>query len=143
MLKDIAPKSRKRATMNARNLRRRMTLPEVLLWRELRKRPSGLKFRRQHPTGPYVLDFFCGDARLAIEIDGEAHSRGDRPTRDATRDTWLLAAGVETLRVPAAAVLDDLDAVVSWLVAEATERLPPHHPAAPAGPPPRGKLGED
>jgi len=58
MLKNIAPKPRKRTTMNARHLRRQMSLPEVLLWRELRKRPNGVKFRRQHPTGPYVLDFF-------------------------------------------------------------------------------------
>jgi hypothetical protein len=49
-----------------------MTLPEVVLWQCLRQRPEGLKFRRQHPTGPYVLDFFCSDARLAIEVDGEA-----------------------------------------------------------------------
>jgi very-short-patch-repair endonuclease len=67
MLKDIAPKPRKRTMRSARDLRRRMSLPEVLLWRELKKRPNGLKFRRQHPTGPYVLDFYCGDARLAIE----------------------------------------------------------------------------
>ena len=137
MLKNIAPKARKRTTTKARDLRRQMTLPEVLLWQELRKRPNGLKFRRQHPTGPYVLDFFCSDARLAIEVDGEVHSRGDQPARDAERDTWLLAAGIETLRIPAAAVLDDLDAVVNWLVAEATGRLPLHQPAAPAGPPPR------
>ena len=143
MLKNIAPKPRKRTTMNARHLRRQMSLPEVLLWRELRKRPNGVKFRRQHPTGPYVLDFFCGDARLAIEIDGETHSLGGRPARDSARDTWLLAAGVETLRVPAAAVLDDLDSVLKWLIAEATGRLPLHHPAAPVGPPPRDELGED
>ena len=143
MLKDIAPKARPRATRNARQLRRKMSLPEVILWHWLRQRPGGLKFRRQHPTGVYVLDFFCSDARLAIEVDGEAHSRGDRPQRDATRDEWLRAAGIETLRVPAAALLDDADAVLRWVIAEATERLPLHHPAAPGGPPPRGKLGED
>jgi len=143
MLKDIAPKPRKRTMRSARDLRRRMSLPEVLLWRELKKRPNGLKFRRQHPTGPYVLDFYCGDARLAIEIDGEAHSRGDRPARDEARDNWLLTAGVETLRVPATSVLDDLDSALTWLVAEAAGRLPRHHPATPAGPPPRDELGED
>ena len=70
MLKDIAPKGRPAATRSARKLRRKMTLPEVILWHWLRQRPQGLKFRRQHPTGPYVLDFFCSDARLAIEVDG-------------------------------------------------------------------------
>jgi very-short-patch-repair endonuclease len=120
-----------------------MTLPEVIIWQALRKRPHDLKFRRQHPTGPYVLDFFCGDARLAIEIDGEAHSRGDRPKRDEVRDAWLLASGIATLRIPAAEVLDDADAVLRWVVAETSGRLPLHHPAAPDGPPPRDELEEE
>jgi very-short-patch-repair endonuclease len=143
MLKDIAPKARPRTTRNARQLRRKMTLPEIILWHWLRQRPHGLKFRRQHPTGPYVLDFFCSDARLAIEVDGEAHSFGDRPSRDAVRDGWLRARGVETLRIPAKALLDDPDPVLQCIIAEATARLPLHHPAVPGGPPPRGKLGED
>jgi very-short-patch-repair endonuclease len=143
MLKNIAPKPQFRATSAARKLRRKMTLPEVIIWHSLRQRPNGLKFRRQHPTGPYVLDFFCSDARLAIEIDGAAHSRGDRPTRDAARDEWLQSAGIKTLRIAAADVLGDADAVLRWITEKASERLPLHHPAAPAGPPPRGKLGED
>jgi very-short-patch-repair endonuclease len=120
-----------------------MSLPEVLLWRALRDRPDGLKFRRQHPSGPFILDFFCSDARLAVEVDGEAHSRGDRPRRDEERDAWFLEAGVETFRIAAAEVLRDTDAVVRAIVAQATGRLPLHHPAAPGGPPPRGKLGEE
>ena len=143
MLKDIAPKAQSAATRNARKLRRKMTLPEVILWHWLRQRPDGLKFRRQHPTGPYVLDFFCSDARLAIEVDGEAHSRGNRPERDIGRDQWLAAAGIVTLRIPAVELLNDADAVLRLILAETTARLPLHHPAAPAGPPPRGKLGQD
>jgi very-short-patch-repair endonuclease len=143
MLKDIAPKARKQSTKNARRLRREMTLPEVILWQALRNRAGGLKFRRQHPSGPYVLDFFCSDARLAIEVDGEVHARGDRPARDARRDAWLLAAGIETLRIPASELLKDADAVIRWILAEAAARLPLHHPAAPGGPPPRDKLGEE
>ncbi len=141
MLKDIAPKARPKATRSARRLRRKMTLPEVMLWHWLRQRPEGLKFRRQHPTGPYVLDFFCSDARLAIEVDGEAHSRGERPTRDGTRDQWLRAAGIETLRIPAVDVLSDIDAVLRWIITESHGRLPIHHPAG--GPPSRDKLGKD
>jgi very-short-patch-repair endonuclease len=143
MLKKIAPRARSGAARNARKLRRKMTLPEVILWHWLRQRPEGLKFRRQHPTGPYVLDFFCSDARLAIEVDGEAHSRGERPERDEARDRWLWSAGIETLRVPAAELLGDADAVLRWILSEAASRLPLHHPAMPDGPPPRGKLGED
>jgi very-short-patch-repair endonuclease len=141
MLKDIAPKARPATTQNARKLRGKMTLPEVILWHSLRQRPNGLKFRRQHPSGQYVLDFFCSDARLAIEVDGEAHSRGNRPERDAARDEWLQSAGIETLRVPAVDLLKDADAVLQWIMAKAAARLPLHHPAG--GPPPRDKLGED
>jgi very-short-patch-repair endonuclease len=93
-----------------------MSLPEVLLWRELRKRPAGLKWRRQHPAGPYVLDFYCPEVDLAVEIDGEAHERGDRPERDASRDEWLRLRKVRVLRINAAQVLHDLDAVVRHVV---------------------------
>jgi very-short-patch-repair endonuclease len=143
MLKNIAPKPRAGTVTRSRQLRRAMSLPEVLLWQVLRTRPDGLKFRRQHPTGPYTLDFFCSDARLAIEVDGEAHDRGDRPARDETRDAWLARTGVETMRIPATEVLNDLEGVVRGIGAEAMARLPLHHPALPGGPPPRDELGED
>jgi len=143
MLRNIAPKAGSRALANARRLRREMSLPEVLLWRELRKRPGGLKFRRQHASGDYVLDFFCSDARLAIEIDGIAHAMGDRPLRDEARDGWFARAGVETLRLAATEVLRDVEAVTEQIVGVARSRLPLHHPASPGGPPPRDKLGED
>ena len=146
MLKDIAPKPSADAVRQARRLRREMSLPDVLLWQALRKRPAGLKFRRQRPTGRALsLDLYCSDARLAIEVevDGEAHSRGDRPLRDETRDTWLTGRGVTTLRVPSAFILRDLDAVVRGIVGAALDRLPLHHPAMPGGPPPRAELGEE
>jgi very-short-patch-repair endonuclease len=116
-----------------------MSLPEVKLWQVLRYRPAGLRFRRQHPAGPYVLDFYCPLRRLAIEIDGEAHNRGNRPARDERRDAWLSAKGVTVLHIPASAVLDDLDAVSAHIV-DAALRLPPLHQPA-AGPPPLA--GED
>ena len=143
MLKNIAPQANAGTTIKARRLRRKMSLPEVILWDCLRQRPAGLKFRRQHPSGPYVLDFFCSDARLAVEIDGEGHARGDQPMRDARRNAWFHAAGIATLRIPARDVLDDADAVLRWIIHEAESRLPLHHPAMPGGPPPRDELGED
>ena len=143
MLKNIAPKAKSGKIDRARKLRRTMSLPEVLLWEQLRKRPGGLKFRRQHPSGTYVIDFYCSDARLAIEIDGGAHDFGDRPLLDEARDAWFAQAGIATLRILAKDVLADLEAVVTHIVNEASSRLPLHHPAAPAGPPPRDKLRED
>ena len=122
----------------ARTLRGTMTLPEVILWQVLRTRPDGLRFRRQHPAGRYVLDFFCPRHRLAIEIDGEAHSRGHRPARDAERDAWLRAHDVSVLRIPARDVLSDLDAVVRHIVASVRTPRPLHH-AAHGPPPPPGE----
>ncbi|MFW2830938.1 endonuclease domain-containing protein [Sphingomonas sp. ID0503] len=141
MFKDRSPRPSARAARTSRTRRRDMSLPEVLLWAVLRARPGGLKFRREHPSGDYSIDFYCSDARLAIEVDGEAHARGDRPNRDAARDAWFGSHGIYTMRVPAADILRDLDAVTHGILEKARSRLPLHHPAG--GPPPRDKLGED
>ena len=143
MLKDVAPNARAAAVKRARALRRAMSLPEVLLWRELRGSPQGVKFRRQHPSDSASLDFYCSDARLTVEIDGIAHDMGERPERDVVRDARFASAGVETLRIAAAEVLQDPADIVDRIIRHAVARLPLHHPAAPGGPPPRGKLGED
>jgi very-short-patch-repair endonuclease len=79
----------------ARRLRRSLSPPEARLWSRLRARLPGMPaFRRQHPIGPYVLDFYCAKARLAVEIDGRIHEIGDQPQRDFRRDAWLEAQGV-------------------------------------------------
>ena len=94
----------------AKVLRRDMSLPEVLLWRAIKGRKlDGLHFRKQHPIGPYILDFFCDAERLAVEVDGDSHNFGDRPERDERRDAWLMANGVRTLRISAVLVLKDVD----------------------------------
>jgi len=114
-----------------------MSLPEVLLWQVLRKEPGGFKFRRQNPQLGYRLDFACLETRLAIEVDGEAHNRGDRPRRDGLRDRRLAEIGFSTLRIPAIEILKDLDAVITGIVVACRERGPLHHRAPPGGPPPR------
>jgi very-short-patch-repair endonuclease len=118
-----------------------MTPPEVKLWSELRKRPGGFKFRRQHPAGPFVLDFACLSARLAIQVDGEADDRIRQAYLDAGRDEWLIAQGFSTLRIPAREVFRNLDGVSQWIEQACRSREPLHPPAAPAGPPP--PAGED
>jgi very-short-patch-repair endonuclease len=89
----------------ARRLRKQMSLPEVLLWRLLRK--ASPPIRRQHPVGSYVLDFYCPAAKLIIEVDGFAHDTGDRPGRDEARDAWLRAQGLRVERIAARDVLRD------------------------------------
>ena len=98
----------------ARGLRREMSPPEVLLWQRLRLRPGGVKFRRQHPVGAYVADFYAVEARVIVEVDGLAHDH--RVERDAVRDAWLRGQGFVVVRVAAAEVLKDVDAVVEGLV---------------------------
>ncbi|MFC0204158.1 endonuclease domain-containing protein [Novosphingobium soli] len=103
-----------KAIAHARRLRRAMTLPEVLLWRHLRMAP--VKFRRQHPVGPYVLDFYCASAKTGIEVDGAAHDMGAHPARDAEREVWLRQRGIKVMRVPARAVLGALEVTVEGIV---------------------------
>jgi very-short-patch-repair endonuclease len=112
-----------------------MSLPEVVLWQQLRRRPEGLKFRRQHPAGPYVLDFYCNAARLCIEVDGSSHDNGDAPFADEHRDAWLVNAGIRTVRIAARDVLKNLEGVIQLIVHECRAK-PLHHPTAPDGPPP-------
>jgi len=89
----------------------------------LRRRERGLPtFRRQHPVGPYVLDFYCSNARLCVEVDGASHSTSDRPQRDERRDAYLRAAGIEVVRVSAAYVLKDPAQATDWIRRLAFER---------------------
>ncbi|MDG5489415.1 DUF559 domain-containing protein [Sphingomonas sp. BGYR3] len=119
-------------------LRRSMSLPEVLLWRALRRRSLGAKFRRQHPLPPYVLDFYCPAARLVVEIDGKAHA--NRLDHDRRRDDFLRGKGLTVLRIPARDVLSDPDHTAEAIMAWAS----PLHPSpAASGPPPHAMHGED
>jgi len=120
-----------------------MSLPEVLLWRQLCRRAIGHRWWKQHSEGPFTLDFYRAAARLCVEIDGEGHDRGNWPERDTDRDVWLAERGVVTLRVPARAVLRDLDAVVRLIAARTHERAPLHRRPAASCPPPQAELGED
>ncbi|HET9810833.1 MAG TPA: endonuclease domain-containing protein [Sphingomicrobium sp.] len=102
--------------MRARQLRRTPTYTETLLWRVLRDRPGGFKFRRQHPIGRYIADFYCPSTKLVIEIDGESHRMGDRPQRDARRDEWMRAQSLRILRLDAGDVVNDLESVVRAII---------------------------
>jgi very-short-patch-repair endonuclease len=110
---------RNAVVMKARELRRSPTLPEGLLWQRLRIRPGDLKFRRQHPIGPYIVDFYCPAARLVVEVDGESHGMGDRPARDARRDHWLREQGLRVVRFNAADVMKDVGSAVTGILVAA------------------------
>jgi very-short-patch-repair endonuclease len=113
-----------------------MSLPEALLWKELQRRPGGYTFRKQFPLAPYTLDFTCLSVRLTIEIDGEAHSRGEQPALDERRDRFVAKRRFLTLRLPATDVLKNMEGCIMVIVAACAERGPPPPPLR-GGPPPR------
>jgi very-short-patch-repair endonuclease len=106
-------------------MRQALSPPELALGSQLKGRKlSGFAFRRQHPVGVYILDFYCEAARLAVEIDGYSHGVGDAPAHDARRDKWLRTQGIDTLRLSASAIMDDLGAMLGVVLAEVRRRAP-------------------
>ena len=99
----------------ARELRQTQTRPEALVWKHLRARQiCGLKFRRQHPIGPYVADFACCEKRLVVEIDGESHN--STADQDQTRTAFMKQQGWNVLRFNNEDVLEDPESVVRGVV---------------------------
>jgi very-short-patch-repair endonuclease len=111
-----------RTRAHARALRRRLTDAETILWWRLRRLPD-LRFRRQHPVGPFIADFASVAARLVIEIDGATHATDAERERDAQRDAYLSARGWRILRIPNAHVYDASDEVADMICAVASARL--------------------
>ena len=114
----------------ARALRANMTDAETKLWQALRREQLGVKFRKQHPIPPFILDFYCIEKKLAIELDGGQHNDAESTKYDAERTQWLEAQGIRVLRFWNNEVLTNLDGVLQ-VVAEAV-KLPPPQPS-PAG----------
>ncbi len=109
----------------AKAMRVEMTDAEVRLWRHLRKPGiEGLRFRRQTPLGPYIVDFFCPSHRLIIEVDGGQHGLDNKHARDLGRDQWLISRGYRVLRFWNHEVLTGLDDVLRAILA-ASEEPPP------------------
>ncbi len=107
----------------AKVLRRSMTAPEVTLWSRLRACLS--RFRRQHPMGDYILDFYCPAAKLAIEVDGEVHGGADQQMHDERRERRLASQGVFVLRFAARDIQDrdQLEGVVAEINRTVGERV--------------------
>src|SRR5262245_21997940 len=112
----IRPSKRaKVSTKNiAKELRANATEPEKLLWAALRGRKmAGLKFRRQHPIEPYIVDFYCAAARLVIELDGISHD--DKLEYDRVRTEYLGSFGLMTVRISNEDVLQNLYGALEFI----------------------------
>ena len=113
--------NRSRTKGHRKALRRQPTEPEVRLWSWLRNSQLGVRFRRQHGIGPYIVDFYCAGAALVIEVDGDSHYPGDGSCPDADRDAYLNACGLRVLRFTNLDVMENVEGVVEeileWLPA--------------------------
>jgi very-short-patch-repair endonuclease len=96
-----------------RELRRNQTEAEELLWKYLRAKKIGVKFRRQYGIGPYILDFYAPSLKLAIEADGKIHLKKEVQTKDKNRDAFLKRAGISVLRFENEEIEHDLENVLS------------------------------
>lgn len=94
----------------ARQMRRRMTPPEWVLWQRINRKQTGYRFRSQAPILGWIADFYCPSVRLVVEVDGRCHE--NRRAEDQTRDEAMRSYGYRVLRVPARDVFADVNAVV-------------------------------
>jgi very-short-patch-repair endonuclease len=103
-------------TARARHLRQTATRPELKLWFHLRSsQMDGHAFRRQHPVGPYILDFYCAAAKLAVELDGDQHSDIPHRVHDAARTSFLSTRGIRVLRFANHELKENLDGVLDTI----------------------------
>lgn len=95
----------------SRELRKNMTIQEKILWNKLRKKQqNGMHFRRQHPYGIYILDFYCFEANLALEVDGEIHLSKKEYDKERTR--FLESSGLKVLRFKN----EDIETQIDWVI---------------------------
>ena len=126
----------------ARELRADQNIPEATLWQRIRNgKLKGFKFRRQHPIGRYILDFYCAEAALVIELDGATHK--GREGYDSVRQSWLESQGLMVVRCSNHEFLDGIESLLelTWkLCCERTGRREEieqiHFPQSPSPPAP-------
>ena len=117
----------------ARSLRLGQTNAENLLWLLLRRRSLGFKFRRQHPVGRFILDFYCHEACLAVELDGGQHNEDGAALKDEHRSEYLSKMGIKVIRFWNHEVLTSTEAVLEKIYQELTGRAGPHPCPSPGG----------
>ncbi len=102
-------------TTRRQTLRNHATQPEKTLWARLRKEQLGVKFRRQHGIGHYIVDFYCPQCRLVVELDGESHFTAEGKNYDKVRDIYMLSLGLRILRFANSEVMHNLEGVYNTI----------------------------
>jgi len=101
----------------ARNLRKKQTNAEALLWEIIRnKQVSGLKFRRQHPIGNYIADFYCPEKSLVIELDGSIHGKEEQKKHDKERDAIMKQHNINVIRFSNDDVFEKIEEVIQTII---------------------------
>ena len=96
-------------------LRTNMPKPEEILWQRIRRKQLGVKFRRQHGIGRYIVDFYCPELNLVIEIDGDSHFSDEGKEKDTIRDSFMETLGIKVLRFTNEEVMKQTESVLERL----------------------------
>lgn len=105
--------AKSRLFKHALRLRENSTKSESILWERLKNKQLGYKFRRQHPLGTFILDFYCHEAKLCIEVDGEYHHKSDQILYDQERTNQIMASGLNVIRFDNSRIINHIEEVVS------------------------------
>ncbi|CAE6919551.1 putative protein [Vibrio sp. B1FIG11] len=97
-------------------LRTNMPKPEEILWQRIRRKQLGVKFRRQHGIGRYIVDFYCAELNLVIEIDGDSHFSDEGKEKDTIRDSFMETLGIKVLRFTNEEVMKQTESVLERLL---------------------------
>jgi very-short-patch-repair endonuclease len=118
-----------------RRLRSDMTGPETRLWSRLRARQlNGIKVRRQHGIGPYIVDFYCPEQSLVIEVDGDSHADAEHIEKDQCRDRYLQSIGLRVVRYRNDDIMKNLDGVLEDLQTRVSLGATSPSPLTPSSP---------
>nr|WP_255940548.1 endonuclease domain-containing protein [Vibrio campbellii] len=93
-----------------------MPKPEEVLWQKIRRKQLGVKFRRQHGIGRYIVDFYCAELSLVIEIDGDSHFSTEGKEKDTKRDAFIEALGIKVLRFTNEEVMKQTESVLERII---------------------------
>lgn len=110
--------------LQKQDLRHHQTRFEKILWEQLRRKSLGIRFHRQYSVGPYILDFYCPQRKIAVELDGYSHKKADIKKYDKYRTDFLSALGIKTLRFWNSEIEKNLSVVLKK-INEALNELPP------------------
>lgn len=114
-----------RLTNRRKHLRKHATIAERILWKHVRSKQLGVKFRRQYSIGGYIVDFFCYELKLIVELDGGIHGTEENILKDRKRESWLRAQGYTILRYTNEQVINTTEHVCTDLKQHIARYSPP------------------